>query len=106
MAHQVGAGAEVPPMHRPAARCRGRGGVRLGGGPKPTTLAAMHATIDPRSLIQGQVRRMFGVERAAPAAAPPPEATAEAGDLGLFGPDAACWKVHGDFTSMMIGGVA
>jgi uncharacterized protein (DUF2236 family) len=27
-------------------------------------------------------------------------------DAGYFGPDSACWKVHGDFTSMMIGGVA
>jgi uncharacterized protein (DUF2236 family) len=27
------------------------------------------------------------------------------GDPGLFGPDSACWKVHGDFTSMMIGGI-
>jgi uncharacterized protein (DUF2236 family) len=27
-------------------------------------------------------------------------------DTGLFGPDSACWKVHGDFTSMMVGGVA
>lgn len=29
-----------------------------------------------------------------------------AGDPGLFGPDAACWQVHGDFTSMMIGGIS
>lgn len=28
------------------------------------------------------------------------------GDPGLFGPDSVTWKVHGDFTSMMIGGVA
>lgn len=27
------------------------------------------------------------------------------GDEGLFGPAAACWTVHGDFPSMMIGGV-
>ena len=27
------------------------------------------------------------------------------GDPGLFGPGAACWKVHGDFSSMMIGGI-
>lgn len=27
-------------------------------------------------------------------------------DTGLFGPDSASWKVHGDFTSMMAGGVA
>src|SRR5471030_2115126 len=28
------------------------------------------------------------------------------GDPGLFGPDAICWKVHADFTSMMVGGVS
>ncbi|MEK1942817.1 MAG: oxygenase MpaB family protein [Pseudomonas sp.] len=28
------------------------------------------------------------------------------GDPGLFGPDAVCWRVHGDFTSMMIGGIS
>lgn len=27
-------------------------------------------------------------------------------DTGLFGPDSACWKVHGDFTSMMVGGIS
>lgn len=29
-----------------------------------------------------------------------------AGDPGLFGPASAAWKVHGDFTTMMIGGLA
>src|ERR1700739_3378677 len=28
------------------------------------------------------------------------------GDPGLFGPDAICWKVHSDFTSMMTGGIS
>jgi uncharacterized protein (DUF2236 family) len=28
------------------------------------------------------------------------------GDPGLFGPQAVCWQVHSDFTSMMIGGVS
>lgn len=27
-------------------------------------------------------------------------------DSGLFGPDSACWKVHGDLASMMVGGIA
>lgn len=27
------------------------------------------------------------------------------GDPGLFGPQAVCWQVHGDFPSMLIGGV-
>jgi uncharacterized protein (DUF2236 family) len=58
-----------------------------------------------RRLIQGQVRQLFGVgqDPGGPAA---PKPQAKAGDLGLFGPDSACWKVHGDFTSMMIGGVS
>jgi len=28
------------------------------------------------------------------------------GDPGLFGPDSVCWRVHADFTSMLVGGVA
>ncbi|RRV04237.1 DUF2236 domain-containing protein [Pseudomonas sp. v388] len=28
------------------------------------------------------------------------------GDPGLFGPDSICWRVHADFTSMLIGGIA
>ncbi|WP_122864093.1 oxygenase MpaB family protein [Pseudomonas syringae] len=28
------------------------------------------------------------------------------GDPGLFGPQAVCWKVHGDFTSMLVGGIS
>lgn len=53
-----------------------------------------------RTLIQRQVRQLFGrAEGEIPADDPP-------GDAGLFGPDSACWRVHGDFTSMMIGGVS
>lgn len=52
-----------------------------------------------RDVIVGQVRQLVGgtgddsVER-------------NRADTGLFGPDSACWKVHGDFTSMMVGGIA
>lgn len=52
-----------------------------------------------RAAIVGQVIRLVGgtgddsVER-------------NRRDVGLFGPDSACWKVHGDFTSMMVGGIA
>jgi len=28
------------------------------------------------------------------------------GDPGLFGPDSVCWRVHGDFSSMLIGGIS
>ena len=27
-------------------------------------------------------------------------------DPGLFGPDSVSWQVHGDFTSMLIGGIS
>jgi len=27
------------------------------------------------------------------------------GDPGLFGPESVCWRVHGDFTSMLVGGI-
>ena len=52
-----------------------------------------------RQAIVGQVRQLVGgtgddtVER-------------HRADTGLFGPQSACWKVHGDFTSMMVGGIA
>jgi uncharacterized protein (DUF2236 family) len=32
--------------------------------------------------------------------------TSPAGDPGLFGPEALCWKIHSDFTSMMTGGIS
>jgi uncharacterized protein (DUF2236 family) len=28
------------------------------------------------------------------------------GDPGMFGPDSVCWRVHGDFTSMLVGGIS
>lgn len=52
-----------------------------------------------RQAIVGQVRQLVGgtgddtVER-------------NRVDTGLFGPDSVCWKVHGDLTSMMVGGIA
>jgi uncharacterized protein (DUF2236 family) len=52
-----------------------------------------------RQSIQDQVRRVFAGEPGAP-----PESLD--GDAGLFGPDSASWLVHGDLTSMMVGGVA
>lgn len=38
--------------------------------------------------------------------APVVDFSVPAGDPGLFGPDAICWRIHQDFTAMMIGGVA
>jgi uncharacterized protein (DUF2236 family) len=31
--------------------------------------------------------------------------TSPPGDPGLFGPESVCWRVHADFTSMMVGGI-
>jgi uncharacterized protein (DUF2236 family) len=63
--------------------------------PRPRAPAAA----DLRHAIVQQVRKLVGgtgddtVERTRR-------------DTGLFGPGSACWKVHGDFTSMMVGGIA
>jgi uncharacterized protein (DUF2236 family) len=55
-----------------------------------------------RTAIQRTIGELVGVT---PGSARAPAVALE-GDAGLFGPDSACWKVNGDFTSMMIGGVA
>ncbi len=34
------------------------------------------------------------------------EVDLDSGDAGLFGPGSAAWQVHGDFTTMMVGGVS
>ncbi len=49
-----------------------------------------------RRSIRSQVRKLVGSN----------SARAERLDDGLFGPGAAAWKVHGDFTTMMIGGIS
>jgi uncharacterized protein (DUF2236 family) len=51
-----------------------------------------------RQAIQSQVQALVGSPSAA--------LDIDAGDdVGFFGPDAVCWRVHGDFITMMIGGV-
>jgi len=52
-----------------------------------------------RDAIGDRIRRLIGSGEADALAL-------TQGDAGWFGPDSVCWKVHGDFTSMMIGGVA
>ena len=52
-----------------------------------------------RDAIGDRIRRLIGSGAA-------DALTLAEGDAGWFGPDSVCWKVHGDFTSMMIGGVA
>lgn len=53
-----------------------------------------------RRTIANQVRQLVGAGGTEPAL------DLSRGDPGLFGPDSVCWRVHGDFTTMMIGGVA
>jgi uncharacterized protein (DUF2236 family) len=52
-----------------------------------------------RDAIAGQVLRLVGRREGD---TPFLESTA---DAGYFGPDSVAWRVHGDFTSMIIGGV-
>lgn len=51
-----------------------------------------------RDTIKGHVHRLVGSGEL--------DLSRPAGDDGLFGPASAAWQVHGDFTSMMVGGVA
>jgi uncharacterized protein (DUF2236 family) len=54
--------------------------------------------IDPRNLLQAQVHQLVGFGTG--------DIDLDRGDVGLFGPGSAAWTVHGDFTAMMVGGVA
>ena len=53
-----------------------------------------------KKFIIQQVRSVVGGGK------PPTEYLYPAGDPGLFGPDSVIWRVHGDFMSMMIGGIS
>ncbi|WP_091740291.1 oxygenase MpaB family protein [Phenylobacterium immobile] len=53
-----------------------------------------------RNAIARQIRGLVG------STSESAESPLDHGDAGLFGPDSVCWRVHGDFTTMMIGGVA
>jgi uncharacterized protein (DUF2236 family) len=50
-----------------------------------------------RREIQHQVHQLVGLGG---------EVDLDRGDAGLFGPGSAAWRVHADFTAMMIGGVS
>ena len=54
-----------------------------------------------RAQIQGQVRALFGTTSSNQI-----DLTRPPGDPGLAAPGSPAWKVHGDLTSMMIGGIA
>jgi len=53
-----------------------------------------------------RTRIAAGVTRLTSGSGPQIDYSAPAGDPGLFGPASICWKVHADFTSMMVGGVS
>jgi uncharacterized protein (DUF2236 family) len=72
----------------------------------------MSASPDPRSPVAPLLERLRarivgGVTHlTAGGGGPSLDFSSPPGDPGLFGPDAVCWKVHADFTSMMTGGVS
>jgi uncharacterized protein (DUF2236 family) len=53
---------------------------------------------DLRALIRGRVRHLVGSGEV--------DLTRPPGDDGLFGPGSPAWRIHGDFTAMMIGGLS
>lgn len=53
---------------------------------------------DLRSTIRARVRHLVGSGEL--------DLSRPPGDDGLFGPGSAPWRIHGDFTAMMIGGVS
>jgi uncharacterized protein (DUF2236 family) len=65
-----------------------------------STLPAMAARA-VRKAVQGQVRTLVGPDKGAKLIATGPYV-----DDGLFGPDAPCWRVHGDLGTMLVGGVS
>ena len=67
--------------------------------PEPTGLAGQIAQRVRMALAEGVTQLTVGGGPKLDYSSPP-------GDPGLFGPDAVCWKVHADFTSMMAGGIS
>lgn len=53
---------------------------------------------DLRSSIRGRIRHLVGSGEV--------DLSRPPGDDGLFGPGSPAWRIHGDFTAMMIGGVS
>jgi len=75
----------------------------------PPDPAAPHAQSTASSSgLGGRIRAQIasGVTRLTSGNNPSIDYTSPPGDPGLFGADSVCWKVHADFTSMMVGGVS
>ncbi|RQS70873.1 DUF2236 domain-containing protein [Burkholderia sp. Bp8963] len=60
----------------------------------------------PRWLEPIRKRLVAGVTHLTTGSGPSLDFSSPPGDPGLFGPDAVCWRVHADFTSMMTGGIS
>jgi uncharacterized protein (DUF2236 family) len=69
---------------------------------EPTRRPSFAGTLTKRI----RTRIAQGVTSLTSGSGPKLDYTSPAGDPGLFGPQAVCWKVHADFTSMMTGGVS
>jgi uncharacterized protein (DUF2236 family) len=65
-----------------------------------------HASNGPRLLQRLRSKLAQGVTHLTTGSGPKLDYASPPGDPGLFGPDAVCWKVHADFTSMMVGGIS
>jgi uncharacterized protein (DUF2236 family) len=63
-------------------------------------------TSDPAFVMRLRQRISQGVLSVTSGSGPTFDYSQPPGDPGLFGPDAVCWRVHADFTSMMIGGIS
>lgn len=82
-----------PTLDGHASRSAGRGSApRLSG-----------RKILPAPLRRRLRRQVLAVLSRSAAA---PDYDAPVGDPGLFGPDSVTWKIHADFPSMMVGGLA
>lgn len=58
----------------------------------------------PLELVRSFIAQ--GVTRVTTDAKQPIDYSHPLGDPGLYGPDSVCWRVHADFTSMLVGGIA
>ena len=87
-------------MDRPAPDPKSPQSPHLGPETLPGGRSRIPGTEPLRRRIEGAI---FGLTSGA--GAPRLNFLEPAGDPGLFGPGSVCWRVHGDFTIMMIGGV-
>ncbi|HWX11843.1 MAG TPA: oxygenase MpaB family protein [Trinickia sp.] len=56
-------------------------------------------------ISRARAKLVHGVTHLTTGAGPSLDYSSPPGDPGLFGPESVCWRVHADFTSMMVGGI-